>query len=258
MSSEVKLIVQRDIDVFPQNGTFNLKFANRYLEGKKELFLSKNNEFMINSFRVYIDSDDINHTTYNNADGLQVDSGEGEIKYVLQNVENSRARLENEGKKLKEIKDFLDSKNRPEWKQTTPYLITFYVNYKQDVFCLDEFEIATKHNLDLVQEDGSRLGYKDKIETQFLKYSKYSYLKHLKKSKTLHFYHCKVELKLVNNVTTSIGFFAFFEFYQIHKIAYSLDGEGIPRRPVSSRHRNIHHVQKIRGFGRKIQRNIRS
>ena len=122
---------------------------------------------MINSFRVNIDTDDINHTTYNNGDGLQVDLGEGEIKYVLQNVENSRARLENEGKKLKEIKDFLDSKNRPEWKQTTPYLITFYVNYKQDVFCLDEFEIATKHNLDLVQEDGSRLGYKDKIETQF-------------------------------------------------------------------------------------------
>ena len=224
MLSEVKLIVQSDIDVFPQNGTFNSKFANRYLEGKKELFLSKNNEFMINSFRVNIDSDDINHTTYNNADGLQVDSGEGEIKYVLQNVENSRARLENEEKMLNKIEDFLDSKNYPSWKQTTTYLIIVHVNYKEDVSGVDEFEIATKHNLDLVQEDGSRLRHKDKTETQFSKYSKYSYLKHLKKSKTLHFYHCKVELKLVNNVTTSIGFFAFFEFYQIHKISYSLDG----------------------------------
>ena len=40
MSSEVKLIVQSDIDANPQNGTFNLNFAKRYLEGKKELFFS--------------------------------------------------------------------------------------------------------------------------------------------------------------------------------------------------------------------------
>ena len=98
MSSEVKLTVQSDVDVNPQNGTFNLNFANGYLQGKKELFLFKNDEFMINSFRVNIDTDDINHTTYNNPDGLQVDLGEGEIKYVLQNMENSRARLENEEK----------------------------------------------------------------------------------------------------------------------------------------------------------------
>ena len=52
---------------------------------------------MINSFGVNIDTDD-NHATYKNADGLQVDLGEGEIKYVLQNVKNSRAKLENEKK----------------------------------------------------------------------------------------------------------------------------------------------------------------
>ena len=165
MSSEAKLIVQSDVDVNPQNGTFNLNFANIYLEGTKELFLSKNDEFIINSFTVNIDTDDIIHTTYNNADGFQVDLGEGEIKYVLQNVENSKVRLENEEKKLKEIEDFLDSKNHPEWKQTTPYLITFHVNYKEDVFGVDEFEIVTKHNLKIMQEDGSRLRYKDKIET---------------------------------------------------------------------------------------------
>ena len=99
MSSEVKLIVQSDVDVSPHGGTFNLNFANGYLEGKKELFLSKNDEFMINSFRVNMYTDNINHTTYNNADGLQVALGEGEIKYILQNVENSRVRLEDQEKK---------------------------------------------------------------------------------------------------------------------------------------------------------------
>ena len=81
------------------------------------------------------------------------------------------------------------------------------MNYKEDVFDENEFEIATKHNLALMQEDGSRLRYKDKIETQFLKYSKNSYLKHLKKSNALHFYHHKVELELTNNVPASIRFF---------------------------------------------------
>ena len=73
MSKEVKLIFQGDVGVNPQNGTFSSNFANRYLEGKKELFSSKNDQFMIYSFRVNIEIDDINHATYNNADGLQID-----------------------------------------------------------------------------------------------------------------------------------------------------------------------------------------
>ena len=140
---------------------------------KKELLLSKNDELYGKLVQGKYNTDDINHSTYNNADDLHVDLGEGEIKYVLQNVENSRAGLTNEEKKLKEIEDFLDSKNHPEWKQTTPYLITFHVNYKEDVLSVDKFEIATKHNLDLLQK-GSRLEYKDKIETQFSKYSNHS------------------------------------------------------------------------------------
>ena len=52
---------------------------------------------MINSFGVNIDTDD-NHATYNNTDGFQVDLREGEIKYVLENVKNSKGKLENEKK----------------------------------------------------------------------------------------------------------------------------------------------------------------
>ena len=99
MSNEVKLIVQSNVDISPHGRTFNLNFAHGYLEGKKELFLSKNDDFMINSFRVNMYTDNINHTTYNNADGLQVALGEGEIKYILQNVENSKVRLEDQEKK---------------------------------------------------------------------------------------------------------------------------------------------------------------
>ena len=67
-------------------------------------------------------------------------------------------------------------------------MITFHVNYKEDVFGLEEFEIATKHNLTLVRVDSGKISYKDKIETTFSK-SKYSYLKHLFESNTMYFYH---------------------------------------------------------------------
>ena len=111
-------------------------------------------------------------------------------------------------------------------------------------------------NLALVRVESGKISYKDEIETTFSK-SKYSYLKHLSESNALHFYHRKCELKLVNNVTSSIrfsqqniheekdfvskfsvhiipeprpykyynyfDFFQFFEFYQIHKLTYDLD-----------------------------------
>ena len=77
-------------------------------------------------------------------------------------------------------------------------LITFHVNYKEDVFGLGEFEIK-KINLTLVRVDSSKTLHKGKTELTFSK-SKYSYLKHLPESNTLHFYHRKCQLNLVNNV----------------------------------------------------------
>ena len=67
-----------------------------------------------------------------------------------------------------------------EWKEVTPHLLTFHVNFKSDVFGLKEFNIATKYNLALIRQDDSVLKYKDKIENDFSD-SKYSFLKHLNK-----------------------------------------------------------------------------
>ena len=66
--------------------------------------------------------------------------------------------------------------------------------------------MARKLNLALIRVDFGNISYKDKIETTFSK-SKYSYLKHLFESNTLHFCHHKCEVKLINNVTSSIRFF---------------------------------------------------
>ena len=38
---------------------------------------------MINSFSVNVDTNDINHTSYLNEAGIEIDVGQGEIKYVL-------------------------------------------------------------------------------------------------------------------------------------------------------------------------------
>ena len=124
---------------------------------------------MINSFRVNVDTNDINHTSYLNEGGIEIDVGQGEIKYVLQNVRSTKKILDEEQKKLTDLETYLDSKDHSEWKEVTPYLITFHVNCKQDFFSVEEIEIAKKHNLTLVCVDSGKISYKDKIETTFPK-----------------------------------------------------------------------------------------
>ena len=106
---------------------------------KKKLFLSKDDDFMINSFRVNVDTNNINHTSHLNEGGIEIDVGQGEIKYILQNVRNIK-KIDEEQKKLTDLQTYLDSKNHSEWKELSPYMITFHVNYKEDVFGLKEIE----------------------------------------------------------------------------------------------------------------------
>ena len=82
---------------------------------------------MINSFSVNVDTNDINHTSYLNEAGIEIDVGQGEIK------------LDEEQKKLTDLETYLDSKDHSEWKEVIPYLITFHVNCKVDVLGLEEF-----------------------------------------------------------------------------------------------------------------------
>ena len=60
MSSEVKLIQQNGVKVNTSIGNFKVNLAGNYLEEKRDLFLSKNDEFMINSSNVNIN---LNNTT---------------------------------------------------------------------------------------------------------------------------------------------------------------------------------------------------
>ena len=63
MSSEIKLIVQNNLEVDDQ-GRFGLNFAQQGYNGKHELFLSENDEFLNKNFMVNIDTSDTNHTDY--------------------------------------------------------------------------------------------------------------------------------------------------------------------------------------------------
>ena len=79
MSSEVKLIVQNGVDVNISTGNFKLNLAGNDLEGNRELFLSENNDFMINSLNVNIDTNDATDP-YENYSDVTLDLTQGEIK----------------------------------------------------------------------------------------------------------------------------------------------------------------------------------
>ena len=55
MSSEVKLLYKSDIDINVNSGNFKLNFEDKHQECKKKIFLSENDEFVINPFKVNID-----------------------------------------------------------------------------------------------------------------------------------------------------------------------------------------------------------
>ena len=65
--------------------------------------------------------------------------------------------IRRETKKLTDLETYLDSKDHSKWKEVIPYLITFHVNYKEDVFSAKELEIATKLNLELVSVDSGKI-----------------------------------------------------------------------------------------------------
>ena len=92
MSSEMKAIVQSNVVVDKNTGTFNLSFAGEYLDGKINLFLSKDEEFMINSFNANIDTNDLQLNDYGGDSSSieQIDLTNDEIKYIHQNLEHSR------------------------------------------------------------------------------------------------------------------------------------------------------------------------
>ena len=130
----------------------------------------------------------------------------GELKYVNENAQKAKEILDRQIESVKNAERYLDSINHKEWKEITPYLLNFHMQYKQSVFELEEFDISTKYMLELVTRDNSKLSYKDKIQNTFDS-SKYSFMKHLNGQSLLHFYHHLCELKLINNVTTSIRYF---------------------------------------------------
>ena len=140
MPTEVKAIVQSDVVVGKSTGTFNLNFAGEYLDGKRNLFLSKGDEFMINSLCANIDTNDLKWNDYGSDSGSmeQIDLTKSEIKYIHQNLENSKTPLSLKKEKLSAIENYLVAKNYKEWKEDMPYLIPFHVNFKKDVFGLKE------------------------------------------------------------------------------------------------------------------------
>ena len=197
--------MQNDLEVDEEDGSFTLKLATEHPQRQGHLFLPRADEFMINSFRANIDTCDINHTTYNKDSEVYLNLEE--IKYVKENYEASAEALQREGKNLETLGLVLDSQNHEEWLEKTPDRMTLHVNYKEDNFGIETKEINTTYNLNLIKEGYSTLEYKDRLSKGGSFVSKYSYLKHLSQSNRLHFSHKKVEVKLINNVTTSSEIF---------------------------------------------------
>ena len=107
---------------------------------------------MINSFIANIGTNDLKLNDHDTSSIEQTDLTKDEIKYLHQNLENSKTRLSHEKEKLLAIVNYIDANNYKEYKEDTPYLISFHVDFK-DVFGLKEFNIVQKFILMLTNEE---------------------------------------------------------------------------------------------------------
>ena len=109
MFSEIKLILQNGVKVNTSRSNFKLNLAGNYLEGRRDLFLSENDEFMINFLNVNMDTNNTtnqyeNYTNdYENYIEVTPSLPQGKTKYVYKNLKNSDDKLEIEKENLKDI-----------------------------------------------------------------------------------------------------------------------------------------------------------
>ena len=107
--SEIKLILQNYVKVNRSRSNFKLNLVGNCLEGRRDLFLSENDEFMINFLNVNIDTNNTtnqyeNYTNdYENYIEVTPNLPQGKIKYVYKNLKNSDDKLEIEKENLKDI-----------------------------------------------------------------------------------------------------------------------------------------------------------
>ena len=57
---------------------------------------------------------------------------------MYENLKNSDDKLEVEKENLRDLESVLDKVEYKEWKEVTPYLLTFHVNFKDDVYGLKD------------------------------------------------------------------------------------------------------------------------
>ena len=166
MSSEVKLMYQSDIEINVNSRNLKLYFGDKNREDKKK-FLLENDEFVINSFKVNTDPQGQSQTIYDK-EMQELDLSQGELKFLSKNYEKSNTRLKLETTNLKEKENVLDKITTVAWEEVTPYLITLHVNFKENIFRLEEFDILTKIILPLSLKKGAVLRIKIKSKINIL------------------------------------------------------------------------------------------
>ena len=117
MSGEVKLMHQSGIDIHLRNSVnFKLKFGDKNQEGKRKLFLSENDKFIINSFKVNINPQCQSQTIYNKKT-QELDLSQGELKFLSERYEKFNTRLKLETGNLKEKQNALDKITTVAWEE---------------------------------------------------------------------------------------------------------------------------------------------
>ena len=132
MSSEVKLTLQTDLELNTDMENFRLNLGDEYNNGKVEIFLSENDEFLINMFRANIDtsSQDVSYliNDVSTAVGLDVSS----VISDETRLEDARSEYRQLKSQIKVPENKLDKTAEEEGGEDTPTTINLHVNFNEN------------------------------------------------------------------------------------------------------------------------------
>ena len=181
MSSSIYLILQTDVHVDQNTGTFDLNFGEKDNNGKADIFLSKNEEVLISMLDINIDTSSQDASYIINMPGNPLD-------VCLSSFLTAELNYNQQLYKIQALENELDQIAKIIKEDQISHIINLHVNYKENRYGLHAIERTEIYALEQEKIPDSVISYKDVFK------GKYLFYKHTRQEDTILFKHERAEI----------------------------------------------------------------
>lgn len=147
MSSSIKLILETDLHIDQNTGTFDLNFGEKDNNGKADIFLSKNDDVLINMLRINIDtnSQDASYRINNSLEN-KINLPDNPLDIYSSSFLTAELDYNPLVNKIQALENELDQTTEITKEYQIPHITNLHMNYKQNRYGLYSIERANIHS----------------------------------------------------------------------------------------------------------------